>query len=106
LSLTTTQSIWIGTAYLLANAVTMPFLAEASNVFGRAVVLRASIGSFTLGTLLCCLATGIAPSLVGRTFQGVGGAGIMVLSLVIFTDIVPLRFKPKWYGSMYVQLLS
>ncbi|KAH8744755.1 major facilitator superfamily domain-containing protein [Diaporthe sp. PMI_573] len=76
----------------------MPFLAEASHVFGRAAVLRACIVSFTLGTSFCCLATGITPLLVGRAFQGVGGAGIMVLSLVIFTDIVPLRFRPKWYG--------
>lgn len=76
----------------------MPFLAETSHVFGRAAVLRACIVSFTLGTSFCCLATGITPLLVGRAFQGVGGAGIMVLSLVIFTDIVPLRFRPKWYG--------
>lgn len=82
----------------------MPFLAEASHVFGRAAVLRTCIGSFTLGTAFCCLSTDITPLLIGRTFQGVGGAGIMVLSLVIFTDIVPLRFRPQWYGSVYVRL--
>ncbi|KAH8742792.1 major facilitator superfamily domain-containing protein, partial [Diaporthe sp. PMI_573] len=46
-------------------------------------------------TLFYCLTTGITPLLVGRVFQGVGRAGIMVLSLVIFTDIVPLCFRSK-----------
>ena len=34
----------------------------------------------------------------GRAIQGIGGGGIIVLGLVIFTDIVPLRFRPKYYG--------
>ncbi|KAJ0100643.1 major facilitator superfamily transporter [Diaporthe amygdali] len=98
LDLSTTEGIWIGTAYLLANAVTMPLLAEASNIFGRPTILTSCLMCFTLGSLLCSVAYNIALLLVGRTFQGVGGAGIMVLSLVIFTDIVPLRFRPRWYG--------
>ncbi|KAH8758034.1 major facilitator superfamily domain-containing protein [Diaporthe sp. PMI_573] len=98
LKLSTTEGIWIGTAYLLANTVTMPLLAEASNIFGRPVILTACLISFTFGSVLCSVAYDIALLLVGRTFQGIGGAGIMVLSLVIFTDVVPLRFRPKWYG--------
>ncbi|KAJ9129343.1 hypothetical protein NKR23_g12557, partial [Pleurostoma richardsiae] len=77
LGLDATQGFWVGTAYLLANAVTMP-----------------------VGSLLGGLARGIVLLLVGRCLQGVGGAGIIVLSLVIFTDIVPLRFRPKWYGTV------
>lgn len=35
---------------------------------------------------------------MGRCIQGVGGGGIIALSLVIMTDIVPLRQRPKFYG--------
>lgn len=76
----------------------MPFLSELSNIFGRPLILMGSLCSFALGTVLCCVASSLTLLLVGRVFQGVGGAGIMVLSLVIFTDMVPLRWRPKWYG--------
>ncbi|RYP24887.1 hypothetical protein DL767_008534 [Monosporascus sp. MG133] len=36
--------------------------------------------------------------LLGRCIQGVGGGGIHSLSLVIQTDFLPLRWRPKWYG--------
>ncbi|KAH8763814.1 major facilitator superfamily transporter [Diaporthe sp. PMI_573] len=100
LGLDTTTAFWIGTSYLLSNAVTMPFTAELSNIFGRPVVLLASLAFFTGGTLLCCLARSIAVLLAGRSLQGIGGGGILVLSLIIFTDMVPLRWRPKWYGSV------
>ncbi|KAL2282137.1 hypothetical protein FJTKL_11179 [Diaporthe vaccinii] len=100
LGLDTTTAFWIGTSYLLSNAVTMPFTAELSNIFGRPVVLLASLAFFTGGTLLCCLARSVAVLLAGRCLQGIGGGGILVLSLIIFTDMVPLRWRPKWYGSV------
>lgn len=76
----------------------MPFLASISDIFGRAPVLLASLLFFTGGTLLCCLTSNIAPMIIGRCVQGVGGGGIVISSLVIYTDIVPLRFRSQWYG--------
>ncbi|KAL0933558.1 MFS-type transporter C1399.02-like protein 1 [Colletotrichum truncatum] len=98
LGLSTYDGFWIGTAYLLANAVMMPFIAELSHVLGRRLCLTASVAFFALGTIACCLSHSIGLMLVGRSLQGVGGGGIMVLCLVIFTDLVPLRQRPKWYG--------
>ncbi|KAH8664348.1 major facilitator superfamily transporter [Xylariales sp. PMI_506] len=96
----TTQGFWIGTSYLLSNAVTMPFTAALSDIFGRPICLIVSLIFFSVGTLLCCLTNTIGQMLIGRCLQGVGGGGVVVLSLVIFTDIVPLRFRPKWYGTV------
>ena len=100
LKVSTTQGVWVGTAYLLANAVSMPFIASLSDIFGRPVCLVGSVGIFTLGSVVCCLATGIGVLITGRSLQGVGGGGVTILSLVIFTDIVPLRFRPRWYGTV------
>lgn len=97
---TTTQGFWVGTSYLLTNAVTMPFIAALSDIFGRPFFLILSLIFFTIGTLVCCLAHTMGVLLVGRSLQGVGGGGIIILSLVIFTDIVPLRHRPKWYGTV------
>ncbi|KAI0469910.1 major facilitator superfamily transporter [Xylariaceae sp. FL0804] len=98
LSANATQAFWIGTSYLLANAVAMPLLCAASDVFGRPACLEFALLAFTAGTACCCAARGITTMLVGRVIQGVGGAGIHGLGLVAQTDIVPLRHRPKWYG--------
>jgi MFS family permease len=100
LSITATQAFWVGTSYLLTCAVTMPFLAALSDIFGRTWVLISSLVFFTIGTILCCRASDIAVLLAGRCVQGVGGGGILILALVITTDIVPLRHRPKWFGVM------
>lgn len=100
LDATSTQGFWIGTSYLLTSAVTMLFTASLSDVFGRPYLLFASVLTFTIGTILCCTAHSIGLMLTGRSVQGIGGGGIIILSLVIFTDIVPLRFRPQYLGSI------
>lgn len=78
----------------------MPFLASLSDIFGRPIILIGSLVFFTVGTILCCVSNGIGLLLGGRVIQGIGAGGMYVLSLVVFTDIVPLRHRPKYYGIM------
>lgn len=80
----------------------MPMIAAVSDVFGRTLLLMASLVVFSAGTIMCCITHEISVMLAGRSLQGIGGGGIIVLALVVFTDIVPLRFRPKWYGMVYV----
>ncbi|KAI8710824.1 hypothetical protein NCS52_01525000 [Fusarium sp. LHS14.1] len=98
LELTTNESFWVGTSFLLSSAVTMPFVSSASDAFGRTKSLITSVVLFTLGTVFCCLAHSSPPLLTGRVFQGIGAGGIMSITLMIYADIVPLRDRPKWYG--------
>lgn len=95
---TTTQGFWVGTSYLLTCAVTMPFTAALSDIFGRSPLLLSSLALFAIGTIICCTALGFLALLIGRCIQGIGGGGIIILGLVVFTDIVPLRFRPQYYG--------
>ncbi|KAI0390488.1 major facilitator superfamily transporter [Xylariaceae sp. FL0594] len=95
---TATQAFWIGTSYLLVNAITMPVICAVSDVFGRPICLMFALVAFTIGTILCAVARDVTTLLVGRSIQGIGGGGIHSLGLVIQTDIVPLRWRPKWYG--------
>ncbi|KAI1638288.1 major facilitator superfamily transporter [Biscogniauxia mediterranea] len=94
----TTEAFWIGTSYLLVNAVTMPFICSVSDVLGRPICLTFSLAAFLVGTICCATARDMAAMLTGRSIQGIGGAGIHSLGLVTQTDIVPLRWRPKWYG--------
>lgn len=57
-----------------------------------------ALTAFTVGTIVCCTASGMIQLLAGRTIQGVGGSGIFVMSSIVITDIVPLRQRPKFQG--------
>ncbi|ORY58731.1 major facilitator superfamily transporter [Pseudomassariella vexata] len=99
---TTTEAFWIGTSYLLSCTVAMPPLASLSEIFGRPICLIFSLSMFTLGSILCCVAHSIPLLLAGRSVQGIGGGGIWVLSLLLLTDIVPLRHRPKWWALISI----
>ncbi|KAK8107082.1 uncharacterized protein PG998_009095 [Apiospora kogelbergensis] len=94
----TTQGFWIGTSFLLASTVAMPPVASLSEIFGQPICLMLSLAAFTLGSLLCCLAQGVRLMLAGRAVQGVGAGGIWMVSLLLLTDLVPLRHRPKWWA--------
>ena len=38
--------------------------------------------------------------LLGRTIQGLGGGGILALTNIILTDLVPLRYRGNWIGVL------
>jgi MFS family permease len=78
----------------------MPFTASISDIVGRPQTLFVAVVSFTVGTILCAVSHGIGLMLVGRSLQGIGGGGVIILSLVIFSDIVPLRFRPQYVGVL------
>ena len=94
----TTDTFWTGTAYLLTQSVLQPFLVSLSDIFGRRLFYLISLGFFTIGTLLCCLAQNFTELLAGRSIQGIGGGGLLSLGLVIVTDIIPLRQRPVFVG--------
>ncbi|KAK7188494.1 major facilitator superfamily transporter [Paraphaeosphaeria sporulosa] len=95
---TAIDAFWTGTSYLLSSAVFQPIIASVSEFFGRQQLLLLSLAFFTVGTVLCAVANDFTVMLVGRSIQGVGGGGIITLSQVIFCDIVPLRFRPKYFA--------
>lgn len=55
-----------------------------------------------MGSALCCAAHNFAELLAGRSIQGIGGGGIISMGIIIVTDIVPLRQRPKY--SNFIQL--
>ena len=53
---------------------------------------------FTAGSIIACASQNFIELLTGRSFQGVGGGGIIALTNVIFSDIVPLRQRPRYWS--------
>lgn len=91
---------WIGSAYLLANAATVPSWGKISDIFGRKpVILVANIGFF-IGSLICALAVSIEMLIVGRVLQGVGGGGLMSLVNICIGDLFSERNRGAYYGMV------
>ncbi len=88
---TTTLGFWLGP---LTSSPT-PYLRSSSQPCQ--IPSGAGLACFTLGTIICSVGKGFPALLAGCYIQGIGGVGIVILGLVI-TDIVPLRYRPKYYS--------
>lgn len=82
---------WIGSAYLLANAATVPSWGKISDIFGRKPVILVANIVFFIGSLICALAVSIEMLIVGRVLQGVGGGGLMSLVNICIGDLFSER---------------
>ncbi|KAE8422273.1 major facilitator superfamily domain-containing protein [Aspergillus pseudocaelatus] len=97
---TAIEAFWAGTSFLLCSTVFQPTFASFSNIFGRRLMVLAAIMFFFAGTVVAGVAHSFRELLVGRSVQGVGGGGIIALSEVIVTDIVPLRLRGQYFGIL------
>lgn len=89
---------WVVTAYLLAATAATPLWGKLGDQYGRKKLFQAAIIIFLIGSALCGVAQNM-PQLIGfRAVQGLGGGGLMVLSMAIVGDIVTPRERGKYQG--------
>ena len=93
---TAIEAFWSGTSFLLTSTVFQPIIGSISHIFGRKPLVLISLALFLAGAIIAALANNFTVILVGRSIQGVGGGGSMVMAEVILTDLVPLRERGKW----------
>ncbi|KAH7313054.1 MFS multidrug transporter-like protein [Rhexocercosporidium sp. MPI-PUGE-AT-0058] len=89
---------WIGSAYSLATAVTVPVWAKVSDIWGRKPLLLLAIAIFFLGSLLCGTAKTMVWLILARALQGVGGGGISILVSICISDSFSMRERPVYFG--------
>lgn len=89
---------WVVTAYLLAATAATPLWGKLGDQYGRKKLFQTAILIFLVGSVLCGIAQNM-PQLIGfRAIQGLGGGGLMVLSMAIVGDIVPPRDRGRYQG--------
>ncbi|RMZ85099.1 hypothetical protein DV738_g70, partial [Chaetothyriales sp. CBS 135597] len=94
------EAFWSGTSFLLASTVLQPTFASFSHIFGRVPMVLTAITFFMAGVLMAALCNNFGLMLAGRTIQGIGGGGIIALTEILITDLIPLRFRGQWSGMI------
>ncbi|GAA2456936.1 MFS transporter [Streptomyces glaucus] len=89
---------WVVTAYLLASTAATPLWGKLGDQYGRKRLFQTAIVIFLAGSALCGMARNMPELIAFRAVQGLGGGGLMVLSMAIVGDLVPPRDRGRYQG--------
>jgi DHA2 family multidrug resistance protein len=98
LQATQEQISWVVTSYIVVSAITTPLAGWLGSRYGLRRVLLVSIAGFTVGSMLCGIATGLAEMVVFRMIQGAFGAALVPLSNVALLEQFPREQHGKVMG--------
>ncbi|MFD5079485.1 DHA2 family efflux MFS transporter permease subunit [Streptomyces sp. NPDC058371] len=89
---------WVVTAYLLASTAATPLWGKLGDQYGRKKLFQTAIVIFLIGSALCGMAQNMTELIAFRALQGLGGGGLIVLSMAIVGDLVSPRERGKYQG--------
>jgi EmrB/QacA subfamily drug resistance transporter len=77
------------TSYMLSLAVFIPASGAIADRYGSRNVFRAAIALFTIGSILCGLASNLPLLVLSRLLQGIGGAMMVPVGRLVLLRSVP-----------------
>ncbi|MDQ6650594.1 MAG: MFS transporter [Actinomycetota bacterium] len=80
------QATPILSVFLLGYVVLLPLIGRLSDVYGRIPVLVYCLATFAVGSALTAAAHGLPLLVVGRGLQGLGGGGLVPVTLAMVAD--------------------
>ncbi|MEU4804675.1 MDR family MFS transporter [Actinosynnema sp. NPDC023587] len=89
---------WVVTSYLLAETIMTALIGKFGDLFGRKPAFLVSVALFMIGSFLCGWADSMTWLIVARAVQGLGAGGLMVTSMAVIADVVPLSERGKYQG--------
>lgn len=90
---TADEAKWIVTSYMVANACMIMLSGWLENLLGRKQFMKICIVIFTLGALLCTMASSLNMMVLGRLIQGIGGGPMTPMSQTVLLSAFPPEKK-------------
>lgn len=90
-SVSSQESIWILTSYLIASCLTIPMLDWLCRLLGRKNLFILMVFIFTVSSFVCGISTSMPLMIIGRFFQGFGGGVLIPIAQAIMME----NFKGK-----------
>ncbi|AZM55049.1 MFS transporter [Streptomyces sp. WAC 01529] len=89
---------WLLSVYLLAATATQPLYGKLSDLYGPKKVYLFAIVTFMAGSALCGIAQNMGQLIAFRAVQGLGGGGLMSLTLIIMATLYPPKERAGGSG--------
>lgn len=86
---------WIPASYLLASVAASPLFGAMADIYGYKRIYRLAVVIFLMGSALCGFAHSMQQLIVARAMQGLGSAGLISLSVILFGVIFPVEKRAK-----------
>src|SRR6266478_5934129 len=89
LGVSSDESTWVLTSYLVSNAIVLPISGWFASVLGRKRFFITCLVIFTISSLLCGMAPSLGAIILFRILQGAGGGGLQPMAQAILADTFP-----------------
>src|SRR5690349_7815403 len=78
---------WLIAAYQLAATAALPLYGKLCDTLGAKKVFIGALATFLTGSALCGMAQSMGELIAARAFQGIGGGGLMSVTMVVLRQL-------------------
>lgn len=90
--------IWIVNSYLIAYVVAIPIFGRMSDHIGRQAAFMGCLVIFAIGSILAATADTMSTVIIGRVIQGIGGGGLLPVTVALAGDTLPQKMRLAGIG--------
>lgn len=91
---------WVFSAYLIGSTVVIPLYGKLADVHGSRPMLLAAVVLFLAGSLACGFSASMDQLIAARALQGLGGGGLLTLTMLGVADLYPPPHPPHQRGKV------
>ncbi|KAJ2808807.1 hypothetical protein H4R20_000627 [Coemansia guatemalensis] len=93
---------WVPTVFMLCSTSLNVISGRIADIFGRFSVLMFSLIAFVAGAVVSASAQSIVVFIVARGLSGIACGGMLNLSIIIISDIVPIERRGRYLGFLQI----
>jgi len=92
------SAMWLTSSYLISMSSVSPLIGRLAMQFSPQVMILFSSAWFSIGAVVTSQARSFAAFVFGRVLVGIGGGGVMTLSLILVIQLTSKRTRGLMIG--------